>query len=173
MLLGRLPASLKYMELLIAILGFIGSWLLFTGSVYQASLELREQDIDQKHFDEVRRTVEAAPPVSPLWWFLPPVKWYLEQQRSLTFREQFMSVLSPEDIEALVNFMNRANGWLIVAGGGWLLAIKETYEASAMLELSPWYVLALLIVMTLLSILYTVISARRSKGMLANAQPAD
>lgn len=155
------------MELLIAIIGFIGAWLLVAGAVYQAALELKEENVNHEHFDAIKQTVDPAPPVSVLWWFLPPVKWYLERRRSRLFRERFITVLSPEDAEALISFLNKANGWLIVAAGGWLLAMKETYDTLETLRLPVWVLPLAVVAMSLLCILFTVLTSRRSKDVLA------
>lgn len=160
------------MELLIALLGLVGSWFLFAGAVYQASLELTEEELNHEHFDTVRKSLEPDEEVSPLWWFLPPVKLYLEQRRARAFRARFITQLSAEDVATLVSFLNKASGWLVVAGGAWLLAVKETLETSEVLEGAHWMSVLAIAVMTVLGLLFTVLTSKRSQGMLAAAASA-
>ncbi|GAB3440487.1 hypothetical protein GCM10027517_15000 [Phycicoccus ginsengisoli] len=54
--------------------GFIGAWLLFTGPVYQAKLELEAEDDASERLHALSEQVAAPPPVSPWWWLLPPVR---------------------------------------------------------------------------------------------------
>jgi hypothetical protein len=46
------------------------------GPVYQAYLELQEQQFERERFTEVGSHVPAPPRVSG-WWLLPPVKYQL------------------------------------------------------------------------------------------------
>ena len=54
------------MEALIAWCGFAGAWLLFGGPVYQAALELQEQDIERDRLAELGDQAQGPPPL-PRW----------------------------------------------------------------------------------------------------------
>lgn len=133
-------------------LGFIGSWLLFAGPIYQAALELQDEDIE---FDRIRAAgskVEKPSYVSIWWWLLPPVKMYLERNRRKEFELRVLKLLSKEDQEAMVSFKNKATAWFFVAAGGFCIAIKETYELTEHNEWSSWVLAGLVFTMIYLSI---------------------
>jgi hypothetical protein len=52
------------MDGVIAWCGFFGAWLLVAGPVYQAALELQEQDIERERLQEATAQVPAPDPVS-------------------------------------------------------------------------------------------------------------
>jgi hypothetical protein len=62
--------------------GYVGAWLLVAGPIYQAALELQEQDIERDRIQQVTAQVPAPAPVSAWWWLLPPVRYLLAQRRS-------------------------------------------------------------------------------------------
>jgi hypothetical protein len=116
--------------------GFVGAWLLVAGPVYQAALELREQDIAHEEMQAAVASVPQPPPLSPWWWLLPPVGYVLARRRSTRYREQMLNSLNPQQVEAMVQYINKATGWLLVGLGGSLIAIKETWELSERYEWS-------------------------------------
>ena len=65
------------------------------------------------------------------------MKLILEQRQAGRYKREFATLLQPEDLEALVTFMNKARGWLFVAAGALLIAIKETYELADHLDWQP------------------------------------
>ena len=107
--------------------GFVGAWLLVAGPVYQAVLELSAEEFER---DRLRDAADEVPrkPVSPWWWLVPPVKWYLESKRRQEYQDDVVLKLSEVDYQALRSFVNKARGWFLVASGATLLAFKETYE---------------------------------------------
>jgi hypothetical protein len=115
-------------ESLIAWCGFAGAWLLFGGPVYQAALELQEQDIERDRMAELGDQVEGAPSVSRWWWLLPPVWYALERRRRKQWRSAVLAAMAPSEVEALVNYIDKATAWLFVGLGGFLIATKETWE---------------------------------------------
>ena len=159
------------MDLLILWFGFAGAWLLFAGPFYQAAIELREQDIEREHINEVQGTLKTAPPVSGWWWLLPPVKFYLEFKQAREYRQLLISKLSPEVVEQLIAFISKATGWLMVGLGGFFIALRETYallaEGYSQEGLSLF--LAVAVGMTYISIAYTVVSVRRIAAHKARA----
>jgi len=154
------------METIILWCGFIGAWLLFAGPIMQAALELNEQEIERDRLHLIRQKITTPRHVSPWWWLLPPVKIFLEQRSDRQYKREFASLLEPEDLESLITFMNKARGWLFVAGGALLIAIKETYELA---EHSDWPVWALggtIIVLVVASLLNTVFMIKATHGVL-------
>jgi len=116
------------MELFIGWCGFIGSWLLVAGPLYQAALELHDEDLEVERIQTVKKELVAPPRISVWWWLLPPVKIILSQRQSQAYRKAYLAALAPEDVGALISFMSKAFAWMFVAAGGFLLAVKETYE---------------------------------------------
>jgi len=81
------------MHILILWLGFAGAWLLVAGPLYQAALELQEQEIEHERIHELQKSIPQPQPVSLYWWLLPPIKLYLEQLRSRRYRTLFIVLL--------------------------------------------------------------------------------
>jgi hypothetical protein len=91
--------------------GYVGAWLLVAGPIYQAALELQEQDVERERIQQVTAQVAAPAPVSAWWWLLPPVRYLLAQRRSRRWRQDMIAALSREDLETLVEFIDKARGW--------------------------------------------------------------
>lgn len=158
------------MELVILIGGFLGAWLLVAGSVYQAALELRDQDFAA---DRIRAANEQATKLrhpSAWWWLLPPVKLVLERKRDRLFRNEFFSLLSRDDSESMLSFMNKATAWLYVGLGGFLLAAKETYELDQHLHIATGYFFLMVFVLLALSVYNTAARIRRSEKILRSKE---
>lgn len=151
------------MDILILWIAFVGSWLLFAGPIYQAALELSDENLE---IDKIRLPRESAglpPRISVYWWFLPPIKLYLEQRRSSQYRKYLFQTMDTKDAESLMSFLNKATGWLLVAIGGLFIATKETYELSKYYEISPVVFTLVILIMALISISFTVINLRKIK----------
>lgn len=144
------------MELFVLWCGFIGAWLLFAGPILQAALELKEEDIQRARLHTAKQQVQIPRNVSNWWWLLPPVKFFLEQRQSRKFHAEYFKILAPEDLESLISFVNKARGWLLVASGALLIAIKETYELGEELEWPHWVFWTIIVVFILGSLLNTV-----------------
>jgi hypothetical protein len=120
---------LRGVEILIAWCAFFGGWLLVAGPLTQAALELREEDIESAEIEATSTRLRSAfPQVSRWWWLLPPVYYWRQRRRSRRFREAVMRELTPEQLSSVLSFVNTATGWLFVAGGASLIAVKETWE---------------------------------------------
>ncbi|WP_213813799.1 hypothetical protein [Glaciihabitans sp. dw_435] len=144
------------MTIAIVVCGALGAWLLLAGPLYQAALELREQEVDRDGIEAVSSTVAAADPVSPWWWLLPPVAYILHQRSAREHRRALMEAMGPDQIRQTVEFLNKANGWLIVAAGAFLIAVKETYE---LVELVEWPIAVfwvLVVVLPLICFAYVI-----------------
>jgi hypothetical protein len=153
------------MELFILLAGFFGSWLLFAGPIYQAALELKEEDISFSR--EAFKDIEKPKSISAWWWLFPPLKVYLEWLRSRKYQKAVFNALSLSQIESFISFRNKAKGWQLVAIGGLCIALKETYELFEYLE---WNMISYFIVvgvLVVLSILNTVINSKRTSQFIA------
>jgi len=129
-------------------------------------LELQEQDIERERLQEATANVPAPDPVSAWWWLLPPVRYLLGQRRARRWRRDMMAALTHEDLEALVEFLDKARGWLLVGTGGFLLATKETRELREHYEWPQYAFWALLAAAGLAAALKTVLSVHRSHEVL-------
>jgi hypothetical protein len=140
------------MEYVIAICGFIGGWLLVAGPVWQAAIELQEEEIDQEAIEAVKSTIEVPPPIALWWWLLPPVAYILQTRRRDQYQKRFNAALAPEQLKQTTSFFNKANGWVIVAIGGFLIAVKETWELVGDFHWPQWVFWILFVVMPLLAV---------------------
>jgi hypothetical protein len=140
------------MEYVIAVCGFIGGWLLVAGPVWQAAIELREEEIDQEAIEAVKSSIDKPEPISLWWWLLPPVAYVKQLGRRRRYNESFNAALAPEQLAQTVSFFNKANGWIVVALGGFLLATKETWELVADLHWPVWAFWILLVAMPIIVI---------------------
>lgn len=116
------------MHLFVLWCGFVGAWLLVAGAIYQAFLELRNDQMAEGRMAALTAAVPLLPRVSPWWWLLPPVRLVLDTRRRNRIRETFLTSLSSLDRETLVTFISKARGWVIVATGGLLIAMEATYS---------------------------------------------
>jgi hypothetical protein len=141
--------------------GFLGAWLLVAGPVYQASLELRDEQFERDRFAALAATVPAPPPVSPWWWLLPPVRLMLAHRRTEQHQRAMVVELEDADWAALNSYLNKATGWMLVAAGGFLIATKETYELIAGNEWSEQLIWALVPGMVVIALGYTAARSAR------------
>lgn len=160
------------MPYLIALCGFAGAWLLVAGPIWQAALELREEQLDHEMFDRANSAVPDVARVSLWWWLLPPVAYVLQRRRVRIQRDAMFKALGHDELEKAVNFLNKANGWIIVAGGAALLAVKETWELIELLEWPVAVFWILVVVMAFGCIAVTVTKTVRSARILGEEPPA-
>ena len=154
------------MEDLTAWAAFVGAWLLFAGPIYQAALELQEQDIETDRIRATGRKITEPRHVSAWWWLLPPVKWLLERRRSKAYRRAYIEALIPEDVEALMAFFNKATAWIFVAVGGFLIAVNETYGLVQDYEWNDWFFWVIVVALGLVSVLNTVLRLSRTRKIV-------
>ena len=160
------------MNLVIAISGFLGAWLLVAGPLYQATIELREEEFDREGMNAAASTVEAPPALSPWWWLLPPVAYLLNRRRSRAHRTAIVGALAPAHVEQMVSFLGKANGWMIVAVGAFLLGVKETWELCEILEWPGWAFWIMVPLALALCILNVVASEARANRLLTRDKEA-
>ena len=153
------------MQTLILWVGFAGAWLLFAGPLYQAALELKEENIE---FDRTKAVegLRKPRPISVWWWLLPPIKLWLEHRRSNEIRRAFVRSLPPETMETLLSFLNKATGWSYVGLGGFCIALKETYELTEHMHWNLVIYIPLVVVLGLACIINVIMRVRRSKTIL-------
>lgn len=158
------------MHSFIILAGFLGAWLLVAGPVYQAAIELSEENDGHERTERDRNDLLARvtppAPVSPWWWLLPPVGYILNRRRTQRIREAVIAQMDPDDVRHMIDFGRKATGWLLVATGGFAIALKETGELVEHFELSTAIFWLLVVVMALLCFGYTVVSLRRTERYL-------
>jgi hypothetical protein len=108
--------------------GFFGAWLLVAGPLYQAALELGEEDISRDAMAGVDRPVPSTNRPSGWWWLIPPVGYWKQRRYAQDERNAMMAALPRDVMTNWVTFMNKATAWFYVASGAFLIALKETYE---------------------------------------------
>lgn len=154
------------MEYVIAVCGFIGGWLLVAGPLWQASIELREEEIDQEAIEAAQSSFAQPPGISAWWWLLPPVGYVMQMRRQRAARRSFQESLPPEQLRQTVNFLNKANGWLVVATGGFLLAVKETWELVEDIHFPQWVFWVLIVVMPIAAIANSAVRSTNTRKLL-------
>ncbi|MET0693842.1 MAG: hypothetical protein ABWY56_07920 [Propionibacteriaceae bacterium] len=160
------------MHYLIAWSGFLGAWLLVAGPMYQAVLELDEEDFERDVLSRATATVPPPPRSSPWWWLLPPVAYVLQRRQSQAYRRAVMDALPPESIKQLVRFKNMATGWAFVAFGAFFIAVKETWELQEVYEWPIAVFWVLLVVLVVLCTLNTAVRTRNSHRLTDGPAPA-
>lgn len=149
--------------------GFAGGWLLVAGPVYQAARELADEEFDRDAIAAASASLTPRRSVSVWWWLLPPVAYMLRRRRLEAQRRELLEVLDAQQLERLMHYRQTAVGWLYVAAGAFLIAIKETAELREALEWPHWVGWSLVIVMAGLSAANTVLRTRRRERILERA----
>jgi hypothetical protein len=140
---------------LIAWCGFFGAWLLVAGPIFQAAVELQEETFERDAFAEAVSSAPPQAPISQRWLFLPPVYYAKSTARRRRERDAVVGALTRDQREQLIGFMSKARGWLIVAGGAFLIAIKETWELHEVYEWPVAVFWVLVVVATIAAPAYT------------------
>jgi len=138
------------MEHLIVIVGCLGAWLLVAGPIYQAAIELREEEFDRDQLMVTAANLPQPERMSAWWWLLPPVAYLRQRAIRGRYRDAMLEALPPEQLEQAIAFMNKATGWLIVALGAFFIAIKETWE---LVELYEWPIAIFWVLVVLMPVL--------------------
>lgn len=151
--------------------GFVGAWLLVAGPLFQASIELREEAIDRDAFAATMASVPPAPHTSAWWWLLPPVAYVLRRRRSKAARDAVLVAMSPTQRAQFVGFQNKAHGWFAVAGGAFLIALKETGELVELYELPGWVFWVTVVVLAVAVLIWNGSTSARSDAALHIDEP--
>ena len=158
------------MDDLIAWCAFVGAWLLFVGPLYQAVLELDEQDLERDRIAATKAAVDRPVSVSKWWWLVPPVHYVLWRRKSRAYRREVMRTIDPADMQDLIHYMSKAIGWLLVGFGGLLLAVSETWQLRERYDWPIAVFWALAAVMVLASASYASAGRGRAHQMRAAKQ---
>jgi hypothetical protein len=145
--------------------GCVGAWALVAGPVFQAAVELSEQELDRAKLAAIRDDVGPPPDVSRWWWLIPPVKYVLERRAGKRYRDEVFAALPAEDRADYVDYMNKATGWLLVAFGGLCIAAKETWELLEHYHLHVWVWVLVMIGLFVASASYAAAGIGRSDEM--------
>ena len=162
------------MEYLIVLVGFAGGWLLFAGPLLQAWLELREETFDRDELTHLSETIPRPERVSTWWWLLPPVAIYKSNRGQQAYRAAVTKLLSTEQREQMLSFNNKANAWFVVAGGAFLIAVKETWEAVEKFELWVgmfWVLIVLMPVICVVLLAMRTVSTQKELGLETPPHP--
>jgi hypothetical protein len=127
--------------------GFVGAWLLVAGPIWQAVVELRDEEFERDRYIAAADVVPPREPVSPWWWLVPPLHFILNRRSKERWQDEIVAALPDEDYEALNSFMAKVRGWMLVGAGGLLIATKETYELVEGNEWPTWVFWVILVVM--------------------------
>ena len=147
------------MTFLIPVIETIGAWLLSAAPLLQATTELHEEVTGWEAIRTRFHTSTEIPikQVSLWWWLLPPVKIILERRKISKIKQVYADVtLSDDTHKSLRRFSLKANGWIGVTLGGWLVAISTTWELVEKVELGTKTWVFLLLLLTYTSILFTI-----------------
>lgn len=147
------------MTFLMPVIETIGAWLLFAAPLLQATTELHEEVAG---WEAIRNRFQTSnkiniKQISLWWWLLPPVKIMLERRKISKIKQAYADItLSDDTHKALRHFSLKANGWIGVTLGGWLVAISTTWELVENVELGIKTWVFLLLLLTYTSILFTI-----------------
>lgn len=121
-----MPPLAPIVHELLAAAGRLGEWLLVAGPVYQAGLDLRQQEAERRRLIQRVAGWRRVAHVSSWWWLVPPVKLYLEQRRTRQQRIQMLASFSHAEVQSLVDYLHKASGWMLVGAGAGMLAFRDT-----------------------------------------------
>ena len=157
------------MDAVIAWSGFVGAWLLVSGPMFQAAVELDVEQDRQSSISRAAQLVDSPPRLSPWWWLLPPVAYVKQRRRRREYRRQVLETLTRDEAEDAVELSNIAAGWAMVAVGAFFIALKETYEVIEHYGWPEWVLAVALVAMIVLCAGSTVVRIRRSRRSLDEA----
>jgi hypothetical protein len=146
---------------LIAWCGFVGSWLLVFGPLDQAVRELREEEFGRETLVRVSQQVDAPPPISRRWAFVPPIYIVLLRRRSNAYRKLIAQQLSPNELEAMAHLRGVAVAWTYVAAGAFLLAVSATWVLHEAYSWPAWGFWATVVIMVVLLAIRTALRVQR------------
>jgi hypothetical protein len=113
---------------IIAWCAFVGAWLLVAGPIFQAAIELSDEDFERDAFERAIASLPRTPRVSRWWLMAPPVAYVLHARRRRRQRAALLRTLDRTQLEQLMHFRETAEAWIFVASGAGLIAVKETWD---------------------------------------------
>lgn len=150
------------MDVFIHWAAFAGAWLLVAGPLFQAAVELRDEELDREQFEKAKGDVPPQETMSGWWWLLPPVAYYKSRKRNDRYQRAMMAALPAETRAQFVGFMNKATGWFTVAAGAFLIALKETWELVELYELPLAVYVVVVVVLVAVAVGNTVVRMLRA-----------
>lgn len=154
------------MQAVIKWCGFLGAWLLVAGPIFQAAIELDNEEFERDKMAGAAAELPPLRPVSRWWWLLPPIWWMKNRRSRRDYRQAIIDHLSAEDLTMMVSYIDTATGWLFVGLGGFLIAVKETWELTEHYEWPVAVFVGLIVVMLVLSAANMGLRRRRSADLL-------
>jgi hypothetical protein len=143
--------------------GFFGAWLLVAGPLNQSTRELEEEEVEREDVMEVAKGVEPPTPVSQWWWLFPPAYFFLRRRGDEEFKRRVVAAMPDAQLAAMVSYKDKASAWFFVAGGAFLIAVKETWELHEGYHWSEPVFWALIVVMIGLCAANTAAGVRRRR----------
>jgi hypothetical protein len=159
------------MEYFIHWAGFVGAWLLVAGPLVQAAMELRDENVDRDAFESLQVDAPEQPKISNWWWLLPPVAYVKNLRRGQAQRDAYMRAMTVEQREQMVGFSNKATGWFFVAGGAFLIFLKEAWELTELYELPAFVFWIVVVVLAIAAIANTIVRLSKSDEMIHADDP--
>jgi hypothetical protein len=159
------------MDVFIHWAGFLGAWLLVAGPLFQAAVELRDEELDREAFEKVKTDLPPQETISGWWWLLPPVAYVKGRRRNDRYQKAVMAALPATAREQFVGFMNKANGWFTVAAGAFLIALKETWELVHLYDLPVAVYWVAIVVLSIAAVSNTAIRMLRADEILHADDP--
>lgn len=153
----------------IAWCGFLGAWLLVAGPIYQAAIELDDEEFEREDLRRAAASTEPPDPISPWWLLLPPIAYVLRRRRQERQRREMLHLLSRQQLEGLMHFSETASAWLFVASGASLIAVKETWDLRETYGWSDLVFWALIALMIAVCVANTSVRIRRRAAIIAQA----
>jgi hypothetical protein len=88
------------------------------------------------------------------------------RRRSHTYQQAVLRAMTVEQRTQVVGFGNKATGWFFVAGGAFLIFLKETWELVELYELADWVFWVTVVLLAILAVVNTVARLGRSDEMV-------
>ncbi len=159
------------MSQVIAWCGFLGTWLLVAGPIYQAAIDLNDEDFGHEDIEQLRAGLSRPDPVSRWWLLVPPVAYLLRVRRDREYEAALIDALGPEQVEQFLHFRETASAWMFVAVGAFLIAVTETWGLREEYGWPTWAFWALLVFMLALCVTNIAARVRRRQAIIEHAQP--
>ena len=105
------------------VLGFMAEWFLFTFSLYQAVVEIGEQEVI---LGQIKSTSKEYREVPAFYWLVPPFKVWLEKKRVERILHDI--TVNTEDFDQIFSLSNRAIAWTYIAVAEILIGVISTNE---------------------------------------------
>ena len=161
------------MDIFIHWCGFLGAWLLVAGPLYQAAIELMEDAEQSEDIQESMRDAPVVEEVSRWWWLFPPAYLLLRRRASKKQQDAIFRTMNADQRRRMMTFINKAGGWITVAAGAFLIALKETWELTEASHWPAWLFWVLGFVLAIASIWNAGVRVSRSHDILKAYEDAD